>query len=587
MSSGMTIPQVKSALQNVAPKIINRTSAEEIEPYTTPRPLQSAALPTGAHDAVLRFAAILTGVVALVLITACANIAGLLLSRLANRDREIALRIALGAGRGRLARQLMTESMVLAVAGGVGAIVVFVVFMRAVQSVRLPGEITGEALNVVGDSNVLLFGILATLVAGLVVGLAPALHSSRTGTSSRLKGSGDIRGTLPNRLRSALVTAQVAVGLVLLVGTGLFARALNRALSVDAGFAMENVATVMVDPSLTRMPLDRAPAYYASVLQRVKAVPGVVDATWTGTLPLSQDSDRESVDVEGYTPPTGKQTSIETGYVGANYHKIIGIPLLRGRGFDERDTPSSQPVAIINETAAGRFFAKRNPIDASIRVGNKTFRIIAVARDIKYHSLNEEPRPYTYFALAQGAVTRVAAGRVLFRTSVKAETVFPSITAAASTADASVPVYDARTIKSNLDSILAPQLAGTWLLGAFSILALVVAAVGIYGIVALSVSQRTREIGVRMALGSSGRAVVALIVRRNMMFVAIGIPVGLAIATTLGKALNRFLYGIPAADVITLATTSILMVVVAAAASIIPARRAVKINPTDALRADV
>ncbi len=557
-----------------------------IEQRARPRPAQAAALPTRAREGVVRFIAVLAIVVTLVLLTACANIAGLMLSRAAYREREIGVRIALGAGRGRLLRQLLYEALVLATAGGVAGIGFFVLIRGLLRRITLPGGVDASVVALDVDARFVVFGIAITLITGLLVGLVPALKASRADALSSLKG-GVGRGPQQQRLRGALVTAQVSVALVLLIGTGLFARALARAFALDLGFRADPLVTLSVDPGLAQLDSPRALQYYADVTSRVVAVPGVKGATWTANTPLSSDMDRESAAVSGYTPASGERIMLERNIVGPRYHEVFGIGLVAGRGFDDRDDNNAPLVTIINETAANRYFANRSAVGGYVTLGKRSMQIIGVSRDTKYHELSESPAPYVYLPLLQmGDKSAVGSPTLVVRVADDAARSMRTIADAARLANPAVPVFDISTMTQRLRAVLAPQLVGAWLLGAFGVLALIVAAIGIYGVVAYAVSQRTREIGIRMALGARASSVLGLVVRGNVAFVAVGIPIGIALGLMLARAMARFLYGIRPTDPLTFAAMSLTILVVGVLAALVPARRAVRIDPLIALRSD-
>jgi predicted permease len=571
LGAGMTLAQAQNALATALNGLSPEVKPVDSKRLSTPRPLQAAALASDAREGVVRFIAIVAGVVVLVLLTACANIAGLLLSRAAYREREVALRMALGAGRGRLLRQLLTEALVLAAAGGAAGVVLFVGVRAALERVSLPGGITGSVLGLTLDARLVVFAITLTVITGLLVGLVPAIQASRPDPSTALKGASSRRGSRPHFMRSALVTAQVAVGLVLLIGTGLFARALSRAFSVDLGFDTEQLITMSVDPGLARLQPERARAYFEDVTRRVAAVPGVSGVSWTGGAPLSDGLDRESARIDGYTPAPRERVMLEFNAVGPRFHDVMGIPLRAGRSFDERDALDAPPVIVVNETMAKRYFAGRSAVGAYATLFGVRMQIIGVARDIKYHQLNESPRPYVYLPMLQLPPRNdLGTPTLVVRTPNRASALLPSVVEAVRSANASVPVFEVATMADRVRYVLAPQLAGTWLLGGFSALALVVAAVGIYGVVAYAVSQRTREIGIRMALGARRSSVIGLVIARNLAFVLAGIIAGILLAIPLARVMTSFLYGVGTTDLITLASTSVTMLLVALVASFIP-----------------
>ena len=546
---------------------------------------QAAALPRGARTAAVGFVFVLSAVVVLVLLTACANIAGLMLSRAAYREREIGVRIALGAGRARLVRQLLTEALVLSALGGLAGIALYATIRRLLASIRIADGIDGSAIHLAVDVRLGAFAIFVSVATGILVGLIPALQASRSDALSSLKG-GRMRGAHQQRLRGVLVTAQVAIALVLLVGTGLFTRALTKALSIDIGFRSDSLVMMTVDPGLAQLDGPRSREYFAAVLDRVAAVPSVLGASFTTNVPLGSDRDRESAEIPGYTPPPGIRVMLERNAVGPRFHTVMGIPILAGREFDAGDNESRPRVAIINETAAKRYFAGRRAIDAFVTISGTTFQIVGVARDTKYHTLTESPSPYVYFSLLQLKGTSAGSPMLVVRTAGDATHILRRVVTAARDVNPAVPVFGESTMSQHLRRILAPQVAGAWLLGAFGALALLVAAVGIYGIVAYAVNQRTREIGIRMALGARGLSVLGLVVRGEAAFIALGIPIGLGSSLLLGRAMGRFLFGIGAADPFTFAMMSAVIIGVGAAASLIPARRAARIDPLIALRGD-
>ncbi|HVT39376.1 MAG TPA: ABC transporter permease [Gemmatimonadaceae bacterium] len=587
LAPNATFAQAQEAITSSLAAAMPDWRHEDILRMSTPRPAQSAALPAQARSGVVRFIAVLGAVVALVLLTACANITGLFLSRAAYREREIAARVALGASRWRLVRQFLTETVVLAAAGGVAGLLLFGAAAKALSRLTLPGGIAGGALGLTVDARLVSFAALATLATGVLVGLAPALRASRPDTINALKGLASSRGSRLHTLRNALVTAQVAVGLALLVGTGLFVRALQHAVALDLGFSPEQLVTLAVDPGLVQLDPVQARSYYTAVLTRVSSEPGVSGATWAGSPPLTVDFDRQSATIEGYVPGPGERVMVEYIAVGPRFHEILGIPMAQGRGFDDQDRAGARPVVIVNETLAKRYFAGRDALGAQIEMSGARLTIVGVARDTKYHELGEAPRPYAYFPLLQAPEgASVGSPTLVVRASGGGTALLPSIVAAARRADPKVPVYGAMTMSDRLRASLAPQRAGAALFGAFSALALLVAAVGVYGVVAYSVSERTREIGIRIALGARAVPVLRLVLARTLWFVALGLPFGIAVSVAVGRASTRFLYGVSATDALTLATMSGLMFGVAALAAYVPARRAVRVDPLLALRAD-
>jgi predicted permease len=569
------------ALIATALSTLSEVTRAVVQERSRPRGVQAAALPPDAREGVVRFVAVLAGVVILVLLTACANIAGLMLSRATFREREIGVRSALGAGRFRLVRQLLTEAFVLSLAGAVAGLGVFALARALLGRTTLPGGVSGDTISLALNGQLLAVAVAIALITGLIFGLLPAVQGTRPDTIAALKNASTRRGTWQHYLRGGLVTAQVAVALVLLVGTGLFSRALNQALAIDLGYRTEPLAMLSVDPGLAQLEVAPTRAYIAAVTERVRTMPGITAVTWQRTTPLDNDFDREQAQIEGYTPARDERIRVEMNTVGPRYHEVVGIPLISGRGFNEQDVAGATPVVVVNETLARRYFAGRDPIGQHITMRRNRWLIVGVARDIVYHEVNEPGRPYAYFPMLQtGGLTP----NLVFRAERDPGALLPSVVAAVRTVNPAVPVGNATTMSAYVRLVFAPQVAGAWLLGVFSLLALVVAAVGIYGIVAYAVSQRTREISIRLALGARGSSVLKLIVGSNLAFVALGIPIGIALATLLARGLSRFLFGVSTSDALTLATTSALMLLIGVTAAYIPARRATRIDQNLVLR---
>ena len=576
----VSLEQIHSIVATVM-STLSEDGRDAVLSRSKPRPAQAAALPSNARDGVVRFVVVLAGVVILVLLTACANIAGLMLSRATFREREIGVRIALGAGRFRLVRQLLTESIVLSLAGGVAGLGVFALARAVLARTTLPGGISGSSIPLALNGELLAFAVAIAVVTGVMFGLLPAVQGTRPDTIAALKSASLRRGTWQHYLRGGLVTAQVAVALVLLVGTGLFSRALTQALSIDLGFKPEPLAMLSVDPGLAQLDPERTRAYIAAVTDRVSRMPGITGVSWQRTTPLDSDYDREQAQIEGYTPAPDERIRVEMNTVGAHYHDVMGMSLLSGRGFNERDITGAQPVVVVNETLARRYFAGRDPLGNHISMRRNRWLIVGVVRDMVYHEPNEPARPYAYFPTMQtGGLTPT----MVIRAKGDPAALLSSVASAVRSVNPAVPVGNITTMSSYVRMIFAPQVAGAWLLGVFSLLALVVAAVGIYGIVAYAVSQRTREISIRLALGARGSSVLKLIVGSNLAFVALGIPLGVGLALLLARGLSRFLYGVSTSDAITLTSTSLLMLLIGLVAAYLPARRATRIDQNIVLR---
>jgi predicted permease len=531
------------------------------------------------------FMTLLMIVVGLVLLTACANVANLLLARGTARAREIGVRLALGAGRRRLVRQLLTESVLLALAGGAFGVVVAVWVTRVLMSFKPPVPVP-VALDLHLDAGVLTFAILLSLATGMFFGLAPALHASRADVIPVLKDDSSGGRQRRSRLRSAFVIAQVACSMLLLVGAGLFVRSLQHGRAIDIGFDSSDMIVMSLNPSLQGYDEARGRALYDRLLERVRAVPGVRAASLAESMPLGLGGSRRGTAIEGYQPQPGEDTETSFNVVGPQYFETMGIPLVRGRSFTDGDRRGSPPVVIVNEAFARRYWPGADPLGKRLSANGPEgqFRqVVGVARTGKYRTLGEEPRPFYYMPLGQeyhGAVTlhvKVASGP---------RDLLPAVREAIRSIDATVPVFDAKTMDDQLLVALLPsRLAGT-LLGAFGVLALVLAAVGIYGVMAYSVAQRTREIGVRMALGAGDRDVLRLLVGEGARLTAVGLVIGLAAAFGGTRFVASFLYGITPTDFVAFASSAGILAGTALLACYIPARRAVRVDPAVALRCE-
>jgi predicted permease len=384
-----------------------------------------------------------------------------------------------------------------------------------------------------------------------------------------------------------LLVAQVALSLVLLIGAGLFTRSLQRALATDLGFDGTNVATASVNLGLVRYDAPRAARFFDEMTRRVSRIPGVHAAGWGMMLPLSPENNTESIAIDGYPRQPGERLVAEVNVVTAGYLRAFRQRLVRGRLFDERDDAQAPRVIVVNETFVRRYLAAGDPIGRRVSILDLPFTVVGVMRDIKYHDLREEPRPFVY-----GNFTQLVAYAGLYPVTLVAHVRGDLDVAAAGLAraivdyDPIVPVFGIGSFDELAGQAVVPQRVGASVLGAFGIVAMIIAAVGVYGVVAYGVSQRTREFGVRMALGASAPGVLRLVVGENLVSVGIGLAIGLAIAAAATRALESLLYGISPTDALTFSGASAMLLVVALVAAFIPARRATRVDPVSALRAD-
>jgi predicted permease len=538
-----------------------------------------------AHAPLASFMIILASVAGLVLLIACVNVANLLLARMVRRRAEIAVRVALGADRARLVRQLVTEAAVLGAGASAAAILLAITAMHVLRGGTFPGGISLAATDLRLNGTVLGFSLLVTLLTIVLFGVVPALHAARAGERVALNDRSGAGAQASSRLRDMLLVVQVGLSLLLLIGAGLFARGLQRALTIDLGFQPDQLGTAAVNTGLVRYDTTRAEAYLRDVQSKVEALPGVLRVAWTVTLPLSGHNTLGAL-IEGHTPPAGEQRdSPIVDIVSAGYLDALGGRIVRGRDIAATDRRFAAPVAVVNEAFARKYWPNTDPIGKRIIIED-TMTVVGVAHDIKVEQLDETVPPVVYQALAQQPRWMLDEMRIVVRTQGDPELLLPSLGRTLRTTGPDVPVYDLRSFGDQLNEMLLPQRLGVQIIGAFSLLALIVAGVGMYGVVAYMVGQRTREIGIRIALGAPQHSVLAMVMNHNLKRVAIGVAFGLAAAGLATRVATSFLFGLSSHDAVTYAGTSLLLFCVGGIAAFVPAWRAMKLNPLTALRAD-
>jgi predicted permease len=538
------------------------------------------------ETAAIGFMSVLMAIVGLVLLIACANVAGLMLSRSAARRKEIAIRLAMGASRGRIVRQLLTESVLLFLCGGTAGLLLAAWFTDLLLGFKPPVPFTLE-LDLGFDWRVLTFTLLVSLVTGIVFGLAPALQASRADVLPALKDETAGGGYRRSRLRSLFVIGQVAISLVLLVSTGLFLRSLQHARSLDPGMNPENVINVGFDLSIQGYDEERGKQFYRQLMERVSALPGVQSAALARNVPLTGGNMELGINVEGREPPQGSR-SFHTDFnvIGPKYFSALGINLLRGRDFDERDKEGAPRVAVVNETMARRFWPGEDAIGKRFYLGQlsdgEPVEIVGIVRDGKYRTLGEDPRPYFYLSSGQEYQPQMT---LHVRTDAgNAANVLAALRHEVDSIDRTIPFLDVMPLTRAIGVSLIPIKVASSVAGFFGLVGLLLAAVGIFGVVSFSVSQRTREIGIRTALGAQPTDVLKLIIAQGMRLAIIGVVLGLLASIAVTRLLASLLYGISATDAVTFIAVSGLLVLIALVASYIPARRATRVDPVTALR---
>jgi len=530
--------------------------------------------------------AIFLAISGLVLLIACANVASLLLSRARARSREIAIRLAIGASRGRLFRQLLTESLLLALAGGAAGLGLALVGIQFFSTIRLP---TALPLWLVAhlDMRVLASCAIASILSGVVFGIAPALHMLRTDLSGTLKsGDAALSGkTRRFQVRNILVVGQVAVSMLLLLIAGLLVKDFANANAFTAGFRTDHVLLLTMDPSLVGYKETEGRAFYHQVEERVSALPGVRSVALGAHVPLGATSSSKDVVVEGYEMAKGQQSlSVLSNQVDEQYFNVMQIPLVSGRKFQSRDTPASIPVAIVNEAMAQAYWPKRSPIGGRIQMGNQTLQVVGIAKNIKYRDLSEHPLPFLYLPFSQQYESLMT---LHVETAVDPASLAGPVLAEIRRLDAATPVQDVQTMQHFFrEGALFGNRLITQVVAAIGLFGLLLAITGLYGVIAYSVSRRTREIGIRMAIGADPGSVARLVLRQGMKLTGIGAAIGLVLSLATSQLLSSLLVGVSARDPEVYIVVPLTLAAISLLACYIPARRAARIDPLLALRQD-
>jgi len=529
---------------------------------------------------------ILFGAVGFVLLIACANVANLLLARAAARQKEIALRSAIGAGRSRIVRQLLTESILLSAIGGAGGIALAYAGLKVLVNLS-PANI--PRVKEIGlDGRVVLFTVLLSIITGIVFGIVPSLQASRTSLSESLKGTGrsSSAGHGSTSVRGALIVAEIALTLVLLIGAGLLIKSFERLSSQNPGFNPSNVLTMELSlpPSKYGQEPQQA-AFFTDLLGRTRALPGVEYAGVINNLPLGGSGSNGDFEIEGHAPfPQGQEPIAEKYVTSPGYFQAMGISLLKGRFFTESDAKGTLPVVIINQSLAKQMWPNDDAIGKRIRVGwlNQDWQeVIGVVNDTKHESLEAQNSMETYLPFQQTPVSDLT---LVVRAASTPMSLVGAVKSQVLAVDKDQPVYNIQTLEQVMSDSLAPRKFNMLLLAIFAGIALILAAVGIYGVMAYSVNQRTQEIGIRMALGAQRADVLKLVVGQGMILTAVGVGIGLVAALLLTRVIASLLFGITATDFSTFSIISVILALVAFIACYLPGLRATRVDPMVALR---
>jgi predicted permease len=583
LKPGVTVAQAQSNITTVARQLqsayplTNEQLGVEVysvehSPYNLKQNLHSALL-------------ILMAAVAVVLLIACANVANLLLARAALRQKEIAVRMALGSSRLRLVRQMLTEGLVLASLGG--AIGLMLAFWTArFLPAFLPPSSIGNSFHTRPDAAVFAFTAGLTVITTLFFGLAPTLQASKPNLATTLKENTMLIGSGQRRisLRQGLVVTQVALSTVALISAGLFLRSLREAYKANPGFDPHHVLLASFDPFLSGYDENHGREFYRRMVDSIRTLPGVESATLARRLPLTLGGIAfADVTIDGYAPARDEDMRLNYETVGPNYFQTMRIPLAHGRDFDERDREQSQRVVIINETMAQRYWPKGDALGRRLKVKDDWLEIVGVAKDVKNRSLNESPQPFFYLPLLQDYRSDMI---LVVRTAMNPEQAFPAIQSKVAALDTTIPIFDVKTLEEHIGISLFLQRMAATLLSIFGLLALSLSALGLYGVMAYAVNQRTRELGIRISVGARQSDILRLILGQALMLAAIGMTGGLIAALIVTRFAAHLLYAISPADPTTFTLIAILLLMVVLIAGYFPARRATKIDPMIAIRSE-
>jgi predicted permease len=525
-------------------------------------------------------------IVLMVLLIACANVGSLLLSRAASRKAEISLRMALGATRWRIVRQLLTESMLLAVVGGLCGV------LLAQWGVTVLVSLVARTspLDTRPDAGVLAFTAGVSIIAGLLFGLIPALQASWTNLSSTMKEKNRMRsGLLRLSPSSLMVVLQVGLSMVLLTGAGLFARSLVKLQNEDLGFDRNNLLLLEVDPRLAGYKPTELAALYQQLIERLGSLPQVRNVSMATYAPMSGSGRSSSINIPGYTPQPGEDLVVQDMLAGPKYAETLGMPLLRGRDIEVRDTAAAPRIAVVNSTFAERYFAGQNPIGRSFTFDDSTddgaqLEIVGVVGDIKTDDAREKPEPAVYRPIVQIPEQAAYSCTIHIRTLSDPTPLTPQVRQMINQVDDKLPIFGVTTMEEQLRANLNQERLIAQLVSFFGALALILACIGLYGVMAHGVSRRTNEIGIRMALGARGGNIAWMVLRETLYLVLAGLLIGVPAALLGARLIASQLFGLSAADPLTLIAAAIVLTLVALLAGYLPARRAARVNPLNALR---
>ncbi len=586
LKDGISIDQAQTQMATLAARLAEEYPETNEDIGVALVPSSGVRLHPYLDRTITPMAALLLGVVGIVLLIACANVANMLLARATTRRREIAVRLAIGASRGRLIRQLLVESLLLSGLGGIFGLLLSVWTTRFLEAFRPPIPIS-ITVDLGIDIRVLLFTVLASLLTGLVFGLVPALQASRTDLVSSLKEAiFDRKASGRFSLGNLLVVGQVALSLILLIAAGLMVRGLAAAKDTDLGFVPDQLGVVSLNLGMNGYEDPDAKVFYERSRERIRALPGVESVTEATRLPLGLDINMNEIWVDGHnlTPDEDSPYLADVSFIGEDYFQTFGIPLLEGRDFGPSDNEDGPSVVVVNEAFAKMFWPNESAVGKRLRrrtMDGPISEIVGVSRNYKVRSVGEDARPYLHYYREQRFNPY---GSIVFRTQGDPAVLLETVRRELLAMDPDLLIMESDTMVGRMAFALFLVRSGSQLFSGFSILSVLLAAVGLYGLVAYWVSQRTREIGIRMALGADGGSVLGLVVKRGMTLAIVGMAVGLTGAFAGSRLLESFLYGVRPWDPLTFIVSSVVLLGVAFLANAIPARRASRVDPLIALR---
>jgi predicted permease len=585
LAPGRTLQEARAQAETVMARLEMEYPDTNDKVRATLLPARGVRIHPMVDEVLSPAAALLLGAAGLVLLIACANVANMLLSRATARRKEIAVRLALGASRWRLVRQLLTESLVLATLGGLAGLVM-AFWASRLLSALLPALPVPLSFAFDLDVRVLSFALAASLGTSLLFGLAPALRASRPDLVPALKDAATGPETLRRRFgfRNVLVVGQLAVSLVLLIAGALLVRGLARASEIDPGFDPDRLVSLSFNLKMNGYSPEQSTAFQRRLVSHLEAQPGIEAVTLVSRPPLGSDINLEGVQILGHHQPDDEDTAIDATQVGPGYFRTVGLTLLEGRDFTAADDEDAPKVVIVNEAMAKRYWPGRSPIGEQIHTDGfdeAPHVIVGLVRDYKVRSLGEAPRPYLHFARRQEPSRNVT---VLARTSGPAAHAVAPLRRAVLELEPELAFSEEGTVTDLIRMTLVPTRVGASLIGAFGALALLLAAVGLYGVIAYTVSQRTRELGVRAALGADRGDLVKLVIGQGMKLAVVGVALGVLAAAAVTRVLSVLLYGISAVDPWAFGGAATMLLGVALLANLVPALRAARVDPMRALR---